>query len=150
MGGGRNTHNPTLQWRSQGDGGGRPPPPRFRRRKKRKISCVYVKLPSFNHFLRLNYKFVLYEELTGHMHQIAPLTTSKCKKLSPSLAPLTRARSLRPLAGYFCRPPKIKFWLRHCHPFSKMKLNAQNSLKQAPRAYQVKLNARNWKCHARL
>ena len=47
------------------------------------------------------YNFVLYEENTGHMHQIAPLTTSKCKKLSlwegdtlrpppPSLAPLPR------------------------------------------------------------
>ena len=91
---------------------------------------MHVKPPLFNHFQsKIKYKFVLYEENTGHMHQIAPLTTSKCKKLSlwegdtplrhplphppPSLAPLARARSLRSLAGYFYRPPKIKSWLRH-------------------------------------
>ena len=106
-----------------GVGGGRPPTKnmkkRVRERKKRKIkfACMHVKLPPFNHFQsKIKYKFVLYEENTGHMHQIAPLTTSKCKKLSlweggchtpppPSLAPLARARSLRSLARYFLPPP---------------------------------------------
>ena len=31
----------------------------------------------------------------------------------PSLAPLARAPSLRSLARYIYRPPKIKSWLRH-------------------------------------
>ena len=76
-----------------GGGGGRPPPPKKKAKKKRgkgrerekkgnKVACMHVKLPPFNHFQsKIKYKFVLYEENTGHMHQIAPLT-SKCKKLS--------------------------------------------------------------------
>ena len=84
-------------------GGGRPPPPQCpnkkrggerERKKENKVACMHVKLPSFNHFQsKIKYKSVLYEENTGHMHQIAPLTTSKCKKLPhppPSLALLPR------------------------------------------------------------
>ena len=115
------------QARSQG--GGRPPPPppppkkkgESERKKENKVACMRVKLPPFNHFQsKIKYKFVLYEENTGHMHQIAPLTTSKCKKLSlwegrgdPSHTPPPPPRSLRSLARYFYRPPKIKSWLRH-------------------------------------
>ena len=83
---------------------------------------MHVKLPPFNHFHRKNkYKFVLYEENTGHMHQIAPLTTSKCKKLSlwegdtplphPPPTPSPLARSARSgsvaslLARYFFTAP---------------------------------------------
>ena len=79
-------------------GGGRvgavaPPPPKCKTKKRRererekkkeenKVACMHVKLPPFNHFQsKIKYKFVLYEENTGHMHQIAPLTTSKRKKL---------------------------------------------------------------------
>ena len=125
-----------MQARSQGGGGGGRPPSNAQkkgeRKKENKVACMHVKLPPFNHFQSKNkYKFVLYVENTGHMHQIAPLTTSKCKKLSlwegghppptpslppppPSLAPLARAPSLRSLARYFYRPPlKIKSWLRH-------------------------------------
>ena len=52
-------------------------------KKENKVACMHVKLPPFNHFQsKIKYKFVLYEENTGHMHQIAPLTTSECKKLS--------------------------------------------------------------------
>ena len=92
---------------------------RGREREKRKIKLrVCVKLPPFNHFQsKIKYKFVLYEENTGHMHQIAPLTTSKCKKLSlwEGGHPPPPPRSLRSLARYFFyRPPKIKSWLRHC------------------------------------
>ena len=82
-----------VQARSQGGGGrwGRSPPqkcPKKREgeretKKENKVACMHVKLPPFNHFQsKIKYKFVLYEENTGHMHQIAPLTTSKCKKLS--------------------------------------------------------------------
>ena len=72
---------------------------------------MHVKLPPFNHFQsKIKYKFVLYVENTGHMHQIAPLTTSKCKKLSlwegghppPTSSPLARS-----LARYFNRPLKL-------------------------------------------
>ena len=81
-----------MQARSQGGGGGGRPPPKKKckqkgegereKKKKNKVTCMHVKLPPFNHFHRKNkYKFVLYEENIGHMHQIAPLTTSKCKKL---------------------------------------------------------------------
>ena len=83
------------QARSQGGGGAvgavAPPPPKKKKegrgerekKKENKVACMHVKLPPFNHFQsKIKYKFVLYEENTGHMHQIAPLTTSKCKKLS--------------------------------------------------------------------
>ena len=104
-----------------GGGGGRPPPPpkkkkRESNKKKNKVACMHVKLPPFNHFQsKIKYKFVLYEENTGHMHQIAPLTTSKCKKLSlwgvpPSHPPPPLARSA-PSHVIFYRPPKIKSWL---------------------------------------
>ena len=91
-------------------------------KKENKVSCMHVKLPPFNHFQsKIKYKFVLYEENTGHMHQIAPLTTSKCKKLSlwegggdtplpPTPSPL--ARSARSHVIFY--RPLIKFWLRHC------------------------------------
>ena len=89
-----------TQARSQGGGGrwGQSPPPKKKKKKKKchkkkegerekkkenKVACMHVKLPPFNHFQsKIKYKFVLYEENTGHMQQIAPLTTSKCKKLS--------------------------------------------------------------------
>ena len=89
-------------------------PLRFRRRKKRKIKlrvCMWSCRLSTISKVRL-YKFVLYKENTGHMHQIAPLTTSKCKKLSlwEGDTPLPHPpppppRSLRSLAGYFYRAP---------------------------------------------
>ena len=52
------------------------------------------------------------------MHQLAPLTTSKCKKLSPLWEgghppPSPLARSA-PSHIIFTAPPKIKSWLRHC------------------------------------
>ena len=73
---------------------------------------MHVKLPPFNHFQsKIKYKFVLYEENTGHMHQIAPLTTSKCPP-TPSPPPLARSA---PSHVIFTAPPKIKSWLRHCH-----------------------------------
>ena len=92
---------------------------RERKKKENKVACMHVRLPPFNHFQsKIKYKFVLYEENTGHMHQIAPLTTSTCKKLSlweggggthllhtpspppPSLASLPRTLFL---------PPPLKF-----------------------------------------
>ena len=43
---------------------------------------MHVKLPPLNHFQsKIKYKFVLYEENTGHMHQIAPLTLKLPEKL---------------------------------------------------------------------
>ena len=129
------------QARSRGGGGGRwgrsPPPPKKKKcpqkkkkggeREKRKIKLrVCEKLPPFNHFQsKIKYKFVLYEQNTGHMHQIAPLTTSKCKKLSlwkrghppPTPSP-PRSGSVAslPRTLFFTAPPppKIKSWLRHC------------------------------------
>ena len=101
----------SIEARSQGGGGGAvgavAPKKNARkkggeREKKRKIKLrVCVKLPPFNHFQsKIKYKFVLYEENTGHMHQIPPLTTSKCKKLllweegHPSPPPPRSLRSL--------------------------------------------------------
>ena len=126
----RSFPGPWTQARSQGGGGGRwgrSPPQNAKkkgereRKKENKVACMHVKLPPFNHFQsKIKCKFVLYEENTGHMHQIAPLTTSKCKKLSlcpPSHTPPRSLRSLglslRSLARYFLPPPKIKSWLRH-------------------------------------
>ena len=74
--------------------------------------------------VRLNINFVLYEENTGHMHQIAPLTTSKCKKALTDVPPPTPSappRSLHSLGlgrfapshVIFTASPKIKSWLRH-------------------------------------
>ena len=126
------------QARSQGGRWGRspPPPPQMPKRgggerereKENKVACMHVKLPPFNHFQsKIKYKFVLYVENTGHMHQITPLTTSKCKKLSlwergPPPPPLPHPpRSLRSLGllapshVIFTAPPKIKSWLRHCY-----------------------------------
>ena len=94
-----------------GGGGGRPQKKKEGRgkrdKKENKVACMHVKLPPFNHFQsKIKYKFVLYEENTEHMHQIAPLTTSKCKKLSlctPSPPPpLAR---FAPSQHYFYRPP---------------------------------------------
>ena len=76
---------------------------RERQKKENKVGCMHVKLPPFNHFQKV--RFVLYEENTGHMHQIAPLITSECKMLSvwegkpthPPPPPL----SLRSLVRYF-------------------------------------------------
>ena len=128
-----------TQARSQGGGrwGRSPPPPPKKmggkggggreREKENKVACMHVKLPPFNHFQsKIKYKFVLYVENTGHMHQIAPLTTSKCKKLSlwegehPPPTPSPLARSARsgsvaslPSHVIFTAPPKIKSWLRH-------------------------------------
>ena len=94
-----------------GGGGGRPPkkmPKKGRERKKENtVACMHVKLSPFNHFQsKIKYKFVLYEENTGHMHQIAPLTTSKYKKLSlweedppPTPSSLTRSASLHVLTA---------------------------------------------------
>ena len=118
---------PEGQARSQGGGGagrwGRspPPPPNAknkreggeRDKKENKVACMHVKLPPFNHFQsKIKHKFVLYEENTGHMHQIAPLTTSKCKKLSlwegghhpPPPPPLARSARSHVI---FTAPPKI-------------------------------------------
>ena len=59
----------------------------------------------------IKYKFVLYEENTGHVHQIAPLTTSKCKKLSlwdtPLPHPPPLARSAR--SGSVASLPRTLF-----------------------------------------
>ena len=84
-----NAYISSLQARSQGGGGvvggGRPPPPPQKNAKKctKKKGEREKKREENNHFQsKITYKFVLYEENTGHMHQIAPLTTSKCKKLS--------------------------------------------------------------------
>ena len=105
------------QARSQGGGGGGgavgavAPPKKMQkkrereRKKENKVACMHVKLPPFNHFQsKIKYKFVLYEEITRHMHQIAPLPTSKCKKLSlwegghlPPTPPPPPPRSLRSL-----------------------------------------------------
>ena len=120
------------QARSQGGGGGgvgavAPPkmPKKNRKKgergKKRKIK-LRVCVKPFNHFQsKIKYKFVLYEENTGHMHQIAPLTTSKCKKLSlwegehhshtlpppPPLARSARSGSVAslPRTLFFTAPP---------------------------------------------
>ena len=65
---------------------------------------------------KIKYKFVLYEENTGHMHQIAPLTTLKCKKLSlwtPSPPPPPCSLASLPRTYFFSAPSKIKSWLRH-------------------------------------
>ena len=118
---------PGIVWRSgaysQG-GRGRPPPPQCQkkgteREKKENKACMHVKLPLFNHFQsKIKYKFVLYVENTGHMHQIAPLTTSKCKKLSlwegDTPTPPSPPPSLAPSHVIYTAPPKIKSWLRHC------------------------------------
>ena len=41
---------------------------------------MHVKLPHFHHIQsKIKYKFVQYEENTGHMHQIAPLTVNNIK-----------------------------------------------------------------------
>ena len=90
------------------------------RKKENKAACMhdFVKLPPFNHFQsKIKYKFVLYEEYTGHMHQIAPLTTSKCKKLSlweggtplPHPPPLARSGSVAslPRTLFFTAPLKL-------------------------------------------
>ena len=72
---------------------------------------MHVKLPPFNHFQsKIKYKFVLYEENTGHMHQIAPLTTSKCKKLSLSEGghPPPRSGSVASLPRTLFLPPPLK------------------------------------------
>ena len=115
-----------MQARSQGGRWGRSPPPQKKmqkkkkekkgeRERKRKIKLrVCVKLPPFNHFQsKIKYKFVLYEENTGHMHQIAPLTTSKCNDSfhcgrGKTPLPHPPPRSLRSLARYFYRPPPLK------------------------------------------
>ena len=119
-----------------GGGGGRPPQKKMPKKgerdkkKKRKIKlrvCMWSCRLS-NHFQsKIKYNFVLYEENTGHMHQIAPLTTSKCKKLSlwegghlpppPPLARSARSGSVASLPShviFLTAPPKIKSWLRHC------------------------------------
>ena len=109
-----------AQARSQGGGGGgRPPKNAPKKRKKGRER--ERKREENNHFKsKITYKFVLYEENTGHMHQIAPLTTSKCKKLSlweggvppPTPSPLARyARSgsvaSLPRTLFFTAPLKL-------------------------------------------
>ena len=109
-----------AQARSQG--GGRSPPPKCQKKGGNKVACMHVKLPPCNHFQsKIKYKFVLYVENTGHMHQIAPLTTSKCKKLSlreggplPHPPPPPLARSARsgsdaslPRTLFFTAPLKL-------------------------------------------
>ena len=94
-------------------GGGRPPPPQCQqqkrerereRKKENKVACMHVKLPPFNHFQsKIKYKFVLYEENTGHMHQIAPLTNQNAKSSHCGWGD-TPSHTL-PLARYFYRPP---------------------------------------------
>ena len=109
------------QARSQGGGGrwgGRPPKNAQKKgerekKKENKVACMHVKLPPFNHFQsKIKYKFVLYVENTGHMHQIAPLTTSTCKELSlwrgdTTPSPLARLGSVASLPRTFIvyRPP---------------------------------------------
>ena len=42
---------------------------REKKKEENKVACMHVKLPPFNHFQsKIKYKFVLYEENTGHMH----------------------------------------------------------------------------------
>ena len=97
-----------------------PPPPQKKNAKKKRDR--ERKKEENNHFQsKITYKFVLYEENTGHMHQIAPLTfnikmgkSSQCGRGDtplpsppPSLATLPRTLFLPP------PPPKIKSWLRH-------------------------------------
>ena len=87
---------------------------REREKKENKVACMHVKLLPFNHFQsKIKYKFVLYKENTGHMHQIAPLTTSKCKKLSlwtplPHPPPLARSVSVASLPRTLFLPPPLK------------------------------------------
>ena len=84
------------------------------KKKENKVACMHVKLPPFNHFQsKIKYKFVLYEENTGHMHQIAPLTTSKCKKLSLWEGGHPPPTPFAPSHVIFTAPPQIKSWLRH-------------------------------------
>ena len=123
------------QVRSQGGGRwGRPPPPPKKsqkrkkgreRKKENKVARMHMKLPPFNHFQsKIKYKFVLYEENTGHMHQIAPLTTSKCKLLSmweggntpPTLSPPPLARSAR--SGSVASFPRTLFFLPRALKFN--------------------------------
>ena len=118
----RSLHNRRV---ARGGGGGAvgavAPPPKKKMPKKKgeskkenKVACMHVKLPPFNHFQsEIKYKFVLYVENTGHMHQIAPLTTSKCKKLSlwegghPPPTPSPLPRSAR--SGFVASLPRTLF-----------------------------------------
>ena len=113
------------QARSRGGGGrwGQSPPKKLppakkkrgggerERKKENKVVCMHVKLPPFNHFQsKIKYKFVLYVENTGHMHQIAP---SKCKKAltvggGTPLARSARSGSVASLPRTLFIPPAIK------------------------------------------
>ena len=108
--------------RGEGAVGAVAPPPKCqkqgeRKKKENKVACMHVKLPPFNHFQsKIKYKFVLYVENTGHMHQITSLTTSKCKKLSlwegettPSPLPRSaRSGSVASLPRTLFLPPPLK------------------------------------------
>ena len=124
--------NLSWQARSQGGGGrgGRSPPPppqvappkcqkkrgKGRERENRKIKlrvCMWsYRLPTISK-VRLNINLCYNEENTRHMHQIAPLTTSKCKKLShshtlpPSLRS-ARSGSVASLPRTLFLPPPLK------------------------------------------
>ena len=91
-----------------------PPPPPKKKNANKKKERERKKREENNHFQsKIIYEFVLYEENTGHMHQIAPLTTSKCKKLSltppshtlPPLARYARSGSVASLPRMLFLPP---------------------------------------------
>ena len=127
---------------------------KYQESKEKKIICFFKlkmqkkgggererKKEENNHFQsKITYKFVLYEENTGHMHQIAPLT-SKFKKLSlwegghppghppPTLARYARSGSVAslPRTLFLPPPPKIKSWLRHCMLYVQTFINYINN-----------------------